>query len=265
MKCIRRPHSRWTTCSCPECVAWLRKVSKYKRAGRLARVPAADAWERIDQWLAEGFEPRWIESACNIPAKSIQSAIREARSGPRRNFGAVYSARIVAADIWSATEGRASARGARRRLQALQCMGWTNEVLALETGISFVTLANIQRGSCSKVAARLHHPIAAVYDQLAELDGGSRLAKIRAEKRDYLPPAAWDDPDTDGDFDPDDVVVDDVAIERALTGRQALALTNEERKEAYRRHVADGGTRTSFERLTGIRASRYIDEEAIPA
>jgi len=217
-------------------------------------------------WLEAGFEAAWIETACGIPRASIQSAIIEARNlGIRRNFGARYSAQIVNADIWTATAGRTSAIGSRRRLRALQVMGWTNEAIAAETGISFVTLASIQRGSATKVHARLYHPIREAYERLADVDGGSKYAKMRATKRGFLPPAAWDDPDTDPDTDQQDDVVDDVAIERALQGVDPLSLTAAERREAVKRHLAAGGTATSFQRITGIVASRYTEQESIPA
>jgi hypothetical protein len=255
-KCIRRPHARWTTCHCSDCVVVMRRIAKRHRTGRLERVPSSAAWEQLEEWLEAGFEPAWIESACGIPRQSIQSAIFEARHGQgQRNFGARYSALIVNADIWSATGGRASAIGSRRRLRALQCMGWTNEALSRETGISFVTLASIQRGSVSKVSARLFHPIKDAYDRLAEIDGGSNHAKIRARKNSYLPPAAWDDPDTDPDQDavdgrrdPDDI--DHAIVTRVMNGER-MKCTRAEREEVIERWRATGRTMLELTELTG--------------
>lgn len=256
MKCIRRAHARWTTCECEKCLPVRRRVDKAHRTGRLERVPSADAWERINRWLEAGFEAAWIESACGIPPRSLQSAIIEAANGHGcRNFGARYSAAIVRADIWSATTGRASSVGSRRRLRALQCMGWTNEAIAAETGISFVTLASIQRGSVAKVQARLFHPIRDAYDRLAEVDGGSRQAKIRAAKRHYLPPAAWDDPDTDPEQDavdgrraPDEV--DEAVVARVMAG-QRMQCTRAEREEVAAQWIAAGRSMNALTQLTG--------------
>lgn len=259
MKCVRRPHARYTTCQCPSCRTLMAKVNKYKRSGLLTRVPSSVAWERVDEWMAAGFEARWMESASGIPVRSLQTALHERRRGhPPRNFGPRYAQMIMDTDIWSGTEGRGPALGTRRRLQALAWMGWTVEALGEETGISFVTLATVQRGAGEKVAARIYRAVAEAYERLSETDGGSHLAFVRASKLGYLPPAAWDNPDTDADAAPE-VDVDDVVVARIIAGER-LRCTKAERFEVIRQWRAAGRSLNELIRVTGWQVYREINE-----
>lgn len=196
--CTRRPFSRWMTCDCEPCTTERLRTAKMARCGLLERIPSAQAWERLDQWLAAGYEPGWIASACGLPPRGLWTAVNELRrTGHRRDFGHGYSAAIVAADIDTATTGRRAATGTRRRLQALAVAGWTVEALAVETGVHFVTLAAFQRGQSRRIQARLWHAITDTYERLEYAPGASREATRRALERSWRPAAMWDDPDAD--------------------------------------------------------------------
>ena len=198
--CIRRPFSRWVTCPCEDCTTDRNRTAKLARCGLLERVPSVDAWERIDKWRGNGYEPAWIASACGIPIRGIQTAIREYdRTGHRRDFGHTYSAAIVNANIDTATAGRRDATGTRRRLQALAVNGWTVEELGRQMGVSFVTLAAYQRGESRHIHARLWHAITDGYERLEYRSGPSKEATRRALARGWHRPAMWDDPETDAE------------------------------------------------------------------
>jgi hypothetical protein len=196
--CIRRDYAVWTTCRCDKCEPIARRIQKLARHGQLERTPSAQAWERVTEWLEQGFEPTWIASACGIPARGIGSAVDEwLNDGHQRDFGPHHARKIVTANIWDATEGRGPALGSRRRLQGLAWLGYSGEAISELTGISFVTLASIQRGATSRLRPGAHHAIRAAYERLENTPGPSKKSATRARNKGYLPPATWDDPDHD--------------------------------------------------------------------
>lgn len=217
--CIRRPLTRYTTCRCAKCTPVVRRIYKLARAGRLTRVSSEAAWERLDAWIADGYTPAWISSAVGLSQRSIESAITERSTlGHVRTFGPERAAIIVSGDISKGSAGSCSARGARRRLQALACEGWTVEALGDVAGVSFVTLAAIQRGATERVTARRHHTVAALYERLTDTPGTSARVARASLAKGWEPRAAWDDPDTDPELADIDLGVDEVRIQRVLDG-----------------------------------------------
>ena len=189
--CIRRQHSRWTTCPCDDCMVDRRRVAKLKRCGFLERTPSAAAWERLDEWVAAGFSSTWIASAADIPVRGIQTAIEEHRTtGYRRDFGHERAHAIVTTDITTATTGLRDTTGTLRRLRALAVNGWTCEMLGQLCGVSFVTLASCRRGQSKKIRAHLWHAIRDLYDGLENMPGVSREATRRALQLGWCP-VSW--------------------------------------------------------------------------
>ena len=241
--CIKRDLSRWTVCHCPRCLVLRRRMNKIRRTGRLTRPNPGLAWARIDGWVAAGFSPAWIATACGLQPQNIESALTERNAGHLRKLGPVVTTRILAADIRTGTAGRCDALVARRRLQALACHGWDTSRLQAACGISFVTLASIRRGATKYITAARHHQIRGVYKQLAGQFGTSTTTKARAQRLGWVPPMGWDDI-TDPDEDPTtaipvDTEVDDVAIMRATYGDR-VHLTNSERTVAVDQCTTQG-------------------------
>lgn len=134
------------------------------------------------------------------------------------------------------------ATGTKRRICALQALGWPASDLAARLGraphrSSFSTM--LTRDRCTTTfAAR----VAALYDELSMTPGPSRSTRLRAESKGWVPPLAWEaaniddpaaEPDVTSDDDADDGALDPVAVHRAMSGRlPASNLTTAERRQA---------------------------------
>ena len=104
-----------------------------------------------------------------------------------------------------------SAIGARRRLRALAARSWSPQAIERATGLpALVTEAVIgpSRRGVSRVNPALAHTVAAVYDQLWDLDPpietaaereAAEMTRARAVSRGWAPPLAWDDDQIDLD------------------------------------------------------------------
>lgn len=199
--CIRRPFARYTTCRCARCGPVVKRIYKLARSGKLDRPASADAWALLDEWIDAGYTPAWIASACGMPRSSIESAFADRAAGQVRTFGPERARLIINADITAGTSGYCSARGDRRRLQALASIGYSGAAMQKHSAIHFVTLACIQRGQTARISASLHHRIGQMYDELDHIEGPSRAVASRARNKGWEPPNAWDDIDHDPEFD----------------------------------------------------------------
>lgn len=254
MKCIRRPNVTWTRCVCPPCKRRTAWALKRHRNGHLPRVPSESAWERVDELVAQGYEPAWIESAAGVSDKLIQHALEtRRRTGHQQAFGRVNSHKLVTANMDTATAGRRSVTGTRRRLRALAVQGWTLDDLSGLSGVAATSLRAAQAGATGLVGAELWRAARDLYDTLSESSGGSALGRTRALNRGWLGPEWWDDPDTD----PDPLArlddVDTVVVDRVLAGDYALARTlrRPERHAVIVAWLEDGRSTRSLEKATG--------------
>lgn len=144
-----------------------------------------------------------------------------------------------------------SAIGIKRRLQALQVMGWPRPEIMRRLGVSdhgtwLTVVDNVRPQTLDRVRA--------VYDELWDKPGPSAWTRSWALNRGYLPPMAWDDVLID---DPScqpftnvenatAVEGDDVAIDRfiagdldwkALTPQERIAAAVEMDRRGYTRKV----------------------------
>lgn len=90
--------------------------------------------------------------------------------------------------------------GARRRLQALACMGWGLTALAAETGIYWNHLYSLRSGRRVRMWRPTGDAIRVVYDRVADRLGPDPRAITWARKHGWAPPICWDDDTID---DPD--------------------------------------------------------------
>ena len=145
---------------------------------------------------------------------------------------------------------RVDATGTHRRLQALATLGWSIPALAVRANLTTRTLRRALTNPT--VTARTARTIAALYDHLhatpaprrtAHERAAAKKAAARARTAGWAPPQAWDDIDNDLPVTADeptvDTIVDDVAVERAMSG-QPVPLTPAERREAVARLTRRG-------------------------
>lgn len=195
--CIRRAHSRWTTCRCETCAPDFARTAKLARNGRLRRVPSADALAVFTHWLALGYSPSWIASAAGVPARYAENLAVRVRAGEVPLIGPTRSAQLVALDITTATQGHGPIAGTTRRLQALAVLGYTLEAIRDRTGIPMMSLSYAQSGRLGSVSAQRWAIVRDLYEEIGLRQGPSRNATARALRRGWVGPLAWDDDSMD--------------------------------------------------------------------
>lgn len=192
--CIRRPTATHTSCRCETCRPERNRMRKLTEAGLIPPSPDAQARAVLRGWMARGHSPAWIASATGLTLASAQHLTGDARRYDRK-IGRHLAQVILRTDITSATAGLTDATGARRRLQALAAIGWSQMEIARRYDGHFVSLASIARGAQSQVGPRLHRLITTAYDDLAMTPGPHNRTRLDAARKGWAPPLAWDDID----------------------------------------------------------------------
>lgn len=159
----------------------------------------------------------------------------------------------------------------RRRLQALVALGWSMTELGRRLGIKHPGNAILIIKSDRRLTAATARRAAEIFDELCmtlprEDTRPRRIAAIRsrnfAKAHGWIPPLALEDLTT---LEAEELQeLDDVAIERRLSGDRTVRLTKSETVEAVRRWVKTGRSQAELERFTGINAHRYLrTDEAV--
>lgn len=156
--------------------------------------------------------------------------------------------------------------GTRRRIQALQALGWSRAEIARRMGYGgqggelraiMATSSTVNRATAAKVEA--------VYAELSmtrPTGQGAARARTRAARHGYAPPLAWDDIDDPNERPnygtrADYRTCDPAVIERILSGEWKLPATKPEREEVCRSWVAQGRSLRELEAITGWKVERY--------
>lgn len=145
----------------------------------------------------------------------------EAREAQRR-----YKKRW-AMDRARGADRKIDATGTRRRMQALMRIGWPSHAIMARLGYS-------DGGNWILYADRIHvdtaRRVTALYDELWDIPGTSKWTRTWATNQGFPPPMAWDDDMIDDphcqpfvkknvpDLHPDHDDIDEVAVERFITG-----------------------------------------------
>lgn len=169
-------------------------ASHYDKRRRLLRFQGHYQPTRLDdvrEHLALLRRNGWswvrIGNAAHIDSRLIQAVVR----GERETLPRVKVRQILAVTP-DPLPSRLSvnAIGARRRLRALACMGWSTVDIADHAGLSTSTLRQIAGGADS-VRSSTAQQIDVVYRLLRNRFGGSKRAVMRARERGYVPPTGW--------------------------------------------------------------------------
>lgn len=163
-----------------------------------------------------------------------------------------------------------------RRLQALQALGWSRQAVAEKLGMHKAQVYALDANT--HMFRSTFDALDKVYRELAMTPpptdtprqrGGVQKTKNHAQRKGYAPPLAWDDIDDQRER-PKRVVhaprggriLDPIAVERLLAG-DTVRSTSEERAEAMRRWIANGGSERSFCAMHGWKEGRYkVDANA---
>ncbi|PRY56484.1 helix-turn-helix domain-containing protein [Glycomyces artemisiae] len=168
---------------------------------------------------------------------------------------------------------RVDPTGTRRRLRALQAVGWSQQQLADRMGTSKTVVGRMIRGENGAVLAASVLKVRALYEELWDQappgeTSAQRQAVTRA-RRDaaalgYVPPLAWDEETIDdpaaepstGSDAPATADVDEVVVERALAGHP-VELTVDEVLEVVRIGTASGLSAAQIAKIAHI-SSRSV-------
>ena len=122
--------------------------------------------------------------------------------------------------------------GTLRRLQALVRLGWTNEILAEGVGVEKNSIARLLLNEPSTVLASTARRTHELFDRLqltpAPDNYGARRARLRAERRGWAPPLAWDEDAIDDPAAEPIVDKDRVDFAAQITDHRALDRTDDE-------------------------------------
>lgn len=168
--------------------------------------------------------------------------------------------------------------GAARRLQALQCLGWSVPAIAARCGIARQHLYRIIHIEHPTTYVSTLAAIETAYNELCmthppattpgELSGVVRV-RNHARRNGWAPPLAWDDID-DPNEQPDpgyrhpnrrldrDPEPDPAVINRFLNGDHTLTPNIAERMEIIRQWIRNDGTIWQLEHATGWNIARDI-------
>ena len=167
--------------------------------------------------------------------------------------------------VWDRMNGRdriVSALGTRRRVQALNRLGWSNQRIAAEANIARTNITRLLYRS-DTITATTAARFAEVYERLSmSLPAPSQpVANVRnrAERMGWPPPLAWDD--IDNDPEPPTALyaetgVDPVVVMRLLEGVR-IESNRAEKEAAMRQWKADGGTERELCAVHGWKPGRY--------
>lgn len=259
-------------CRCTPCREHLaltvRRRYRQKAYGRFdsGLVDAAPVREHLAMLQGHGIGYRRTAALAGASVTVVRNIIYgRQQAGPRHSAPQKHIKRDTAERILAITPDMKNhaagavipARGARRRLQALAVMGWSQAKLAEHLGSAHQTVGNIIMNRTSTTSVATHRQIAQLFDKLWDQvpprsewhDRAAYTRTIRiAKQHSWVPPLAWDDIDNDPapaalnptstdddlDLDPAGTPFDEIAVELALAGHR-VKLTPEDRHEAVRR------------------------------
>jgi hypothetical protein len=287
---IDRPHSRAKyvieKCRCAVCREGHRKYEQNRRRqrayGRASYVNAEPARAHVRALQSAGMGWHRIAAFAGVHNSVVSKLLYGDRSRgmePSKRVRPATAAKLLAVtaglDVLGATV-LFDATGTHRRLRALVTIGWSQAKLAarlsMEPGNFGKTIRSL------RVQAVTARAVRALYDELwtvapPEDDHRERISVSRAKNyaraHGWLPPMAWDDdqiddPDAEPFANQDGTdVVDEVAVERCLSGRPVgRPLTPSERVlvAAKVRERGHGATRlAALLQCSGATANRLME------
>lgn len=168
--------------------------------------------------------------------------------------------------------------GLTRRIRALHALGWSAAQIGREAGVAATSVIRIRDAqSVIHVRRDFAQSIVEAYARLSmrlpvattiHECGATTRARLRADSNGWPPPLAWDDIDRDEQAhgqrpahddwrSPDEV--DEVVIDRLMSGERGLRTTRAEREQIVTRWVASGGSEREICQQFGWRdGGRYL-------
>ncbi len=180
-------------CRCDECCLFVRRYDKRRRIYGGTYVDPAATVAHLKALRLAGLGKIRISRMSGVSKSTLQDLY----DGTTTRLWPRTEARILAVPIALTATSFVPVRGSQRRLGALMVMGWTQSEIAARLGWSKHNVSRIMRNITPQIRLYTAEKIAALYEELCMIDGGSGPAKLRAALYGYAPPLAWDDIDND--------------------------------------------------------------------
>lgn len=193
-----RTRGECATNPCPPCLEAGRRAKRHqekmKIMGRQPYVAAGKARQHVRRLLAGGMSVRQIEAVSGVHRTAIRVMLgdfpnrkRSERIRPTTHWALMAVQVDLGPNRGTAT---VDAVGTRRRLEALQAIGYSTRYLAARLGAGPKTPLQVARRD--RVRAATARGVAALYTELECTAGPSRRVSITARARGFLTPAWWD-------------------------------------------------------------------------
>ncbi|WFE45326.1 hypothetical protein [Verrucosispora sp. WMMD1129] len=245
-------HSRYTR-GCTGC----RQRSAHRRRVRhrlvaygtwRGMVDAQPARQRVTDLLFAGWSQRRIAATAGVG----RSVVDNLAAGLVTQMYAHTSdkiLRLAVAPRQPTGYDRIDGTGVARRLQALTALGHPVVKLAAELGVSGQSVRRWRRRRYPDISAVRAQAIRDLYDRLSHIPGTCQRTRDEATRNGWHGPLVWDDDTIDdptaqpdlGNSSADDDLIDEIAVDLALTGQQ-VRLTRAERDRAIAVGLARGLT-----------------------
>lgn len=166
------------------------------------RVPAEPAMRHIANLRAQGMSAAAISAASGVALSIISPLAWPAAKRARTWLLPATSDAILAVTADQAPDwALIPSIGTIRRIEALQCMGWSQaEIGRRMGGVTAQAISQTKRSAT--IAAGRARAFRELYDELSMTPGPDAKTRAWAAKKGYAPPLAWDDID-DPDSTPD--------------------------------------------------------------
>jgi AraC-like DNA-binding protein len=143
---------------------------------------------------------RWAEAGYSIGVIAQMTGVRKATLAPHMDGTRVAishstASRVMAAKGMPDSGGFVSSTGTWRRLRALTVMGWSMSDLASQCDIPESTLHALRDPQHRFTRPKYAATVSELYERLSMTRGGCKYASVRAIRKGWLPPLAWDDID----------------------------------------------------------------------
>lgn len=204
--------------------------------GKRARVDSTELVQHIKNLRALGWTWPMIADAAGVSVSVVHGYhTRPNRPATRATAEAVLSVPLKQAYPHNKL---VDPTGTRRRLEALELLGWPRMVVEQKIGVAHLSIS--QAMSRGKVTARMAHLVEAFYLGHNDTPGPSDLVAKRARSRGLHPASAWEDDVIDDPHAEPNYGGFDELIVQALVRGDWIRSSPEDRTEAAMRLAERG-------------------------
>lgn len=192
---IGRPAANVSGCRCDECRKEGRSYHMRREylaaTGRPLTVDATRTREHLQSLLAAGAGWNQLVAVSKSSSATISNIISGKQAKVRRSTESKFLP-ITIDQVIVATYSVASL-GSVRKLRALAALGHSSRLLASRSGLSQSLVLAMLAGEIKNIRPQTKAAVDALFKQMAMTPGTNRTAAMRAARKGWAPPLAWDD------------------------------------------------------------------------